>query len=265
MLDPGFFERILKELSSHALYLTFYFQGEPYLHPEFTNLVVIARKHRMYTATSTNGHYLDDERARLTVQSGLDRLIISIDGASQATYEQYRVGGNLEKVLEGAKRMVDWKRRLNSPTPHIIFQFLVVKPNEHELDQIHSLALQIGVDEVVFKTAQVYDFENGHPLIPDNARYSRYEKQSDGKWHVKSKLENHCWKMWQSCVITWDGKVVPCCFDKDGQHVMGNLQQQSFKEIWNATTYKSFRTQLLKGRKDIDICRNCSEGTSVFE
>jgi MoaA/NifB/PqqE/SkfB family radical SAM enzyme len=195
MLDPGFFERILKELSSHALYLTFYFQGEPYLHPEFTNLVVIARKHRMYTATSTNGHYLDDERARLTVQSGLDRLIISIDGASQATYEQYRVGGNLEKVLEGAKRMVDWKRRLNSPTPHIIFQFLVVKPNEHELDQIHSLARQIGVDEVVFKTAQVYDFENGHPLIPDNARYSRYEKQSDGKWHVKSKLENHCWKM----------------------------------------------------------------------
>jgi radical SAM protein with 4Fe4S-binding SPASM domain len=160
--------------------------------------------------------------------------------------------------------MVDWKRRLNSPTPHIIFQFLVVKPNEHELDQIHSLARQIGVDEVVFKTAQVYDFENGHPLIPDNARYSRYEKQSDGKWHVKSKLENHCWKMWQSCVITWDGMVVPCCFDKDAQYRLGSLYEKKFVEIWKSDLYVSFRKKILKSRAEIDICTNCTEGTRVW-
>jgi radical SAM protein with 4Fe4S-binding SPASM domain len=70
--------------------------------------------------------------------------------------------------------------------------------------------------------------------------------------------------MWSSCVITWDGKVVPCCFDKDAKHQLGNLQEKTFKEIWQNDSYKKFRTSLLKSRKEIDICQNCSEGTKVW-
>ena len=229
-------------------------------------MVAYASARGIYTATSTNAHYLTDEAARRTVESGLDRLIISIDGTTQDVYKQYRVGGNLSKVIEGAKNIVKWKTQLKSKTPFVFFQFLVVKPNEHQVDEIKKLAKEIGVDEVRFKTAQVYDYENDpNQLIPVDEKFSRYKKNSDGKYVAKNKLANHCWKLWQANVITWDGLVVPCCFDKDASHQLGSLKNQSFKDIWRNDNYRQFRKELMSSRKNIDICANCSEGVSVWK
>ncbi|MBL0066063.1 MAG: SPASM domain-containing protein [Bacteroidetes bacterium] len=264
MLQPEFFRKVIDEVNDRVLYLTFYFQGEPFLNPAFLDMVNYAAGKKMYTATSTNAHYLDDEMAKRTVESGLDRLIISIDGTTQETYEQYRIGGKLEKVLEGTRNIVKWKKQLNKSTPYLVFQFLVVKPNEHQTEEVKKLAKEMGVDDVAFKTAQVYDYENGNALIPDNGKYSRYRQQSDGTYTIKNKLLNHCWKLWHSCVITWDGNIVPCCFDKDAGHKMGNLETKSFREIWNNESYQLFRNSLMKSRKEIDICKNCSEGTRVW-
>lgn len=264
MLQRELFKKLINDLHPTLSYLLFYFQGEPYLHPEFLSLVKLAVSKNIYTATSTNGHYLNDDNAKKTVESGLHRLIISVDGTSQDTYESYRIGGNLEKVLEGARNIVKWKKKLNSSTPYLIFQFLVVKPNEHQIPQINHLARAIGIDEVKIKTAQIYEYENGSELIPDNSAYSRYQKLENGKYGIKNNLENSCWKMWHSCVITWDGKVLPCCFDKDGEYVLGNANSHSFKEIWQGVPYNSFRGSLLNSRKDIEICKNCTEGTTVW-
>jgi radical SAM protein with 4Fe4S-binding SPASM domain len=263
MLEKNFFQHTIDELAPHLFYLTFYFQGEPYLNPDFLDMVNYASSKNIYTATSTNAHYLDDENARKTVESGLDRLIISIDGTTQETYEQYRVGGSLERVLAGARNIVRWKKKIRSKTPHLIFQFLVVRHNEHQVDEVKRLAKETGADEVTLKTAQVYDYENGNNLIPLNKKYSRYSQSAGGMWSLKNKLLNHCWKMWHSCVITWDGKIVPCCFDKDAVHTMGNLQQQTFKEAWQSPAYMRFRQSLLKSRKEIDICTNCTEGLGL--
>ena len=248
------------------MYLIFYFQGEPYLNPSFLEMVKYASGKKMYTATSTNAHYLNDEMAKKTVESGLDRLIISIDGTTQDVYRQYRVGGNIEKVLEGARNVVKWRKQLKSKTPFIFFQFLVVKPNEHQMEDIKKMAAEVGVDEVRFKTAQVYDYENDpHGLIPVNEKYSRYRKNNKGVYVPKNRLANRCWKLWHSNVITWDGLVVPCCFDKDAMHRLGNLKMQSFAEIWKNDNYRQFREELMKSRKNIDICSNCSEGMSVWK
>ena len=264
MLKENTFERIIDDLHAYVLYLTFYFQGEPYLHPKFLEMVQYAENKGIYTATSTNAHFLNDEKARLTVESGLSRLIISIDGTTQDTYQSYRVGGKLDKVIEGTQNILKWKKKLRSSSPHTIFQFLVVRPNEHQIPEVKQLAKQLGVDEVKFKTAQIYDYQNGSDLIPQNLKYSRYKKNSKGIYQIKNPLLNHCWKMWHSCVFTWDGNVVPCCFDKDAQHSMGNIHQNSFQEIWQGNAYQKFRTALLKSRKEIDICQNCTEGTKVW-
>jgi len=264
MLDGDFFKRTIDELQSTLTYLLFYFQGEPYLHPQFLDLVRYAADKKIYTATSTNAHYLGDENARKTVESGLDRLIISIDGTTQETYESYRIGGKLDKVLEGAKNVIKWKKKLKSSTPHVIFQFLVVKPNEHQIREVKALAKALGVDEVGLKTAQIYDYEHGSDLIPTIDKYSRYRKERDGSYSIKSKLLNHCWKMWHSCVVTWDGKVVPCCFDKDAHYQLGDLKSVSFKELWKSSAYNSFREKLLKSRNEIEMCKNCTEGTAVW-
>ena len=264
MLEEKNFRSMIDGLSSHLLYLNFYFQGEPFLNPEFLSMVKYASSKRIFTSTSTNAHFLDDATAKRTVESGLDRLIISIDGTTQETYSAYRIGGKLSKVIDGAKNILKWKKELKSSSPKIIFQFLVVKPNEHQIADVKRLANDLGVDEVLLKTAQVYEYENGNELIPDEKKYSRYRKRADGKWEIKNKLENHCWKMWHSCVITWDGAVVPCCFDKDANHKLGMLKNFSMKQIWYSKPYENFRSSVLKGRKEIDICRNCSEGSKVF-
>ncbi len=266
MLQKDFFTRTIDEIHKELLYLIFYFQGEPYLNTNFLDMVKYASSKGIYTATSTNAHYLNDAAAKRTIESGLDRLIISIDGTTQDVYQQYRVGGNLDKVIEGAKNIVKWKKELNSKTPFIFFQFLVVKPNEHQIEDIKRLAREVGVDEVRFKTAQIYDYETDpNNLITTIDKFSRYKKDESGKYIPKNKLANRCWKMQHANVITWDGLVVPCCFDKDALHQLGNLKNQSFKEVWNNDNYKQFRNELMKSRKNIDICANCSEGATVWK
>ena len=259
------FKKLINELKDTLAYLTFYFQGEPFLNKEFLDMVAFASKNKIYTATSTNAHYLDPKTAEKTVNSGLDRIIISLDGTTQETYEQYRVGGNINKVFEGTKNIVDAKRNLKSKTPYIVFQYLVVAPNEHQIDEAKTLAKSLGVDEIAFKTAQVYDYENGNNLIPTKEKYSRYIKQKNGTYKLKRKAPiDNCWRMWHSAVVTWDGKVVPCCFDKDAEHEMGNIEEQSFNQIWNNDQYKRFRSTLLNGRENIEMCKNCTEGTKIY-
>ena len=263
-LKEDFFRKTIDDLAADLLYLIFYFQGEPYINPKFLDMVKYASNKGIYTITSTNAHFLNEENARKTVESGLDRLIISVDGTTQETYESYRKEGKLESVLQGARNIVKWKKALNSSTPHTIFQFLVVKPNEHQIPDIYKLASEIGIDEVKLKTAQVYDFEHGNELIPDIDKYSRYRKNADGTYTIKNQLLNHCWKLWHACVITWDGLVVPCCFDKDAVHRLGDLKTAKFREVWKGTAYQTFRHRLLQGRDKIDICTNCTEGCKVW-
>jgi radical SAM protein with 4Fe4S-binding SPASM domain len=263
-MKEDFFRKLIDDMHRHLMYLIFYFQGEPYINPKFLDMVSYAHRRGIYTITSTNGHFLHPENARKTVASGLDRILISIDGSTQETYEQYRKEGTLKTVLDGARNLVQAKKDAGSSTPHIIFQMLVVRPNEHQIDEVKKLAKEIGVDEVKLKTAQVYDYESGNDLIPTLEKYSRYKQGGNGKWNIKNKLLNECWKLWHACVITWDGMVVPCCFDKDAIHRMGDLRKQSFNEIWKGAAYSNFRNQLSKGRDQIDICTNCTEGCKVW-
>jgi radical SAM protein with 4Fe4S-binding SPASM domain len=263
-LKADFFRSTIDDLYKELMYLIFYFQGEPYINPAFLDMVAYANEKGIYTITSTNGHFLSNENARKTIESGLDRLIISVDGTTQEVYENYRKEGKLEVVLQGARNVVKWKKKLGSNTPHIIFQFLVVQPNEHQIEEIYQIAEEIGIDEVKLKTAQVYDYEFGNPLIPTIEKYARYAKQADGTYRVKNELLNHCWKLWHSCVITWDGMVVPCCFDKDANYRLGDLKQSNMRTVWYSDSYKDFRAKILKGRDQIDICTNCTEGCKVW-
>jgi radical SAM protein with 4Fe4S-binding SPASM domain len=263
MLNEGLFQRMILQMKSHLHTLTFYFQGEPYLNPDFLKMVAFANANNIYTSTSTNAHYLSGHLAKETVKSGLDKLIISVDGITQEIYGEYRKGGNYEKVIEGTREILRQKKLLKSHTPHVVWQFVVFNSNQHQVKAIKDLGREIGVDEVKIKTAQIYDFQNSQELIPDE-KYARYKKMDDGTFVLKNKMLNQCWRMWQGCVITWDGKVVPCCFDKDARYRLGNLAEEPFRNIWFSEPYNKFRRSILKNRQQIDICTNCTEGTRVW-
>jgi radical SAM protein with 4Fe4S-binding SPASM domain len=261
-LQPGMLDSVVAELHSDLTYLVFYFQGEPYLNPHFTELVRAASARRLFVSSSTNAHFLTEEAAEQTVLSGLSHLIVSVDGLTQQTYEQYRVAGQLDTALDGIRRLVAAKRRLRSLTPLIEMQFIAFAHNAHEVHKVERFGYELGVDTVSIKTAQVLDPEHNTAWLPDREELRRYTQTADG-WQIKNSLLNHCWKLWHSAEVTWDGQVLPCCFDKDAQYAMGRVPEQSFASIWRGHAYRDFRARLLTGRASIDMCRNCTEGTTV--
>jgi len=263
MLSSSVNSAILDQLGKTTLYITYYFQGEPFLNPDFLNQVKEASSRNIFTATSTNAHYLSEANCERIFESGLSKLIISIDGTTQDTYEKYRIGGQVDKVIEGTTRLLEMRKDSVHRGPWIIWQFILFQHNQHQLSDIKGLAAKLGVDELQIKTAQIYDFEQSEGWIPNDEKLSRYKKVGD-KYIIQNSLLNKCWRMWNSAVITWDGDVVPCCFDKDAKYVMGNVIKSPFTEIWNNDNYQNFRSQLFKGRGQIDICSNCSEGTKIW-
>ncbi|MFK8045675.1 MAG: radical SAM/SPASM domain-containing protein [Crocinitomicaceae bacterium] len=255
---------ILNSLGKHLQYINYYFQGEPFINPQFLDFVKAARQKNIYVLTSTNAHFISDKTADEVVASGLSELIVSIDGTTQKTYENYRIEGKLDKVLSGLNAIKKAKEKVNAQFPIVTIQFLVTAQNEHQIPEVKSWVKKYGADNLNLKTIQVYDYENGNRLLPKNEKYSRYKQDSTGKFRLKNKMSNYCWRMWTTCVFTWDGSIVPCCFDKDAKYKMGDISKAEFKSIWKDGLYTDFRQKILKQRSEIDICKNCSEGSKIW-
>jgi radical SAM protein with 4Fe4S-binding SPASM domain len=253
-------DKILSQLSDYIFYITFYFQGEPFVNKDFIEMIKKVKQNNIFVATSTNAHFINKDNVDDIINSGIDRLIISLDGSTEETYKIYRRGGDFNKVIESIKLLSEAKIRLKSKTPVLELQFLVLKHNEHQIEDIKKLKNDFNLDKLSLKSAQVYEFKEGNDFIPENEKHSRYKLDEDGFYRIKNKLPNKCYRMWSGAVITWDGRVVPCCFDKDATHQMGKIDEIDFKQIWKSEKYQKFRQQILSDRKQIDICRNCTEG-----
>jgi MoaA/NifB/PqqE/SkfB family radical SAM enzyme len=257
-MSTELYQSLIHQIAPTATYLMLYLQGEPFLSTRIFEMINLADKHKIYTCISTNGNFLDRQNARKAIHSGLDRIIISLDGTTNDTYQQYRRGGDLSTVLEGIKNLVEEKKTLKSHTPFIILQFIVFKHNEHQIDEFKKLGISLGVNKVEIKTAQLYDFENGNPMITSLKKYSRYKKVGE-KYVLKKALKNSCRRIWTTGVITTDGIVIPCCYDKLITYPMGNAEKSDLKVIWKNKEFKLYRHNILTCRKEIDICCNCNE------
>lgn len=257
-IDVDLTERVIDQLAPTLTHLILYFQGEPLLSKNFIRITHYAHSKRILTSTSTNAQLLNDKLAKQIVESGLDRLIISMDGTTQDTYESYRIGGKLERAITAVESVVKWKKKLKSPSPFVEIQFLVLKSNEHQIKDMKKLSAKLGADKLTFKTAQLYDFENGNELLPSIEKYRRYELKEDGKYHIKSPLNNRCKRLWSGSVINSRGEVLPCCFDKDSTYVFGDLKQKSFQDCYQSNKANRFRKSLLENRQQFEMCRNCT-------
>jgi MoaA/NifB/PqqE/SkfB family radical SAM enzyme len=147
------YKKIIDSASPWLLYHMVYFQGEPFLHPHIYEMLQYAHQKKIHTCTSTNGHYITHANAHKIIESGLNRIIISVDGITQDTYEKYRQGGELEKVITGIKILSELKRKYQTKNPQIIIQFLVFRFNEHQIKDIKSFGKNIGANKVEIKTA----------------------------------------------------------------------------------------------------------------
>ena len=256
--DTILYKKLIEELKPTLLHVILYFQGEPFLSNQLIELIKHAHLAKVYSSTSTNGQFLNDKIAREIVLSGLDKLIVSIDGTTQGVYETYRVGGNLQKAIDGINSVIHWKKELKSITPLVEIQFLVLKTNEHQLKEMKKLAKSLLVDRLTFKTAQLYNFENGSELLTTIKRYARYKKSKDGKYILKGTQSNRCWRSWSGAVINVHGEVLPCCFDKSSEHALGDLHENTFFECWQSNKASKFRDKIIHNRNQFVMCRNCT-------
>jgi len=261
-MDIRQFRKIIDEIGDTLILVQFWNQGEPFIHTGLCEMVAYAKSKGIPAMTSTNGHFFEmPEQIESIVHSGIDEIIISFDGIDQKTYEQYRVGGYFEKVMDGIRKLVQYKQDHKLKRPLINLQFLVMKHNEDQMQQIESIGRRLGVDLVTLKSAQVYSDNQGREFLPDDERFRRYT--SDGKTYIiKSRFPNWCQFLWTGTVVNWDGSVTPCCFDKDGEYTVGNAFQEgtSFRKIWKGEKLQSFRRKILADRSNISICMNCFEG-----
>ncbi|MBG0858385.1 MAG: SPASM domain-containing protein [Bacteroidales bacterium] len=257
-MDTELFGRIITELRPFLYNINLYFQGEPMLHPKL--FVFIQKSRGIRSVVSTNGHFLSPENAERLVKSGLWTLIVSLDGMDQTTYSSYRVNGDLQKVTEGIRNIAEARERFSSKM-NLQIQFLVNRLNEHQIPLAKAFAHKMKAS-LRLKSMQIITKEAAGYWMPSKPEFCRYEKKN-GEYVLKNSFPNRCPRLWFNPVITWDGKVLPCCFDKDAEHVMGDLNEESFYDIWEGPKYKIFRKNLLSGRDMTEICRNCTSGISL--
>lgn len=254
-MDIGLYRKTIKELSPWLYNVNLYFQGEPMLHPQFFSFFGDWMK--FDTVVSTNGHFLSEENSEKIVKTGLKKLIVSLDGIDQKTYSAYRINGSMRSVIDGL-RNVTHARQIHNSSITIEIQFLVNRFNEHQIPMVRQLAKSVSAS-LSLKSMQITDKEDMATWLPSDRRFRRYKVKGEG-YVIKSILPDRCARLWFNPVITWDGKVVPCCFDKDAEYVLGDLKIDSFREIWNGPKYRMFRKSILTGRNMIEMCRNCTSG-----
>ena len=253
------YKQIIAQIAPYAHTLQLFWQGEPLLCDQLPEMIRLARQAGLYTIVSTNAQRLDLPLARALAEAGLNRIIVSMDGWTQATYEQYRRGGSVEKV----KQAVHYLRQAKTETRArmlIELQCLYLSTNEAEWGIFRREYKALGADRLTMKTAQLYDYKQGSPLMPADQRFSRYRYEAKlGEYIPKRPLHNHCYRLWSGCVIDVNGNVLPCCYDKSEQYVLGNIREQSLRQIWHGQKAQDFRGALLTRRAQITICTNCDE------
>lgn len=264
LLRHEVWETLLQEITPYAHTIQFYFQGEPLLNPDLPRMIHEAHKAGLYTIVSTNAQAMTQDYADALVRSGLDRIIVSLDGISPQSYNAYRAGGDIGKAREALRLLHAAKQSLKSRTPVIEWQCLRLRTNEHEWAEIRRVYRQWGADRLTFKTAQLYDYADGNPLMPTDSRYSRYAKGKDGHYRLKKPLWRRlwhiaapCYRLWSGCVVTTSGEILPCCYDKAHAYSFGNIIATPIAALFRSDKANAFRRSVLRGT-DIHICSNCN-------
>ncbi len=259
-MDFDLYKKVIDEAQGRTSLICFWNQGEPFLHPRIIDMIRYSAEKGIYSMVSTNANIMPD--ADDLVRSGLDSLIVSLDGAQQETYNRYRVNGDFDKVIENARKLIEAKRRLKSAKPVIKWQFIVMKHNEHEIERIRDLSKNLGVDQLVLKTVQVYTKDDIRDFMPENPKFRRYKVEGD-HFELKHEVKNRCRRIWTNPVINWDGEMAVCCFDKDVDFKIGNVKDMRIEDIWKGPAFNRIRQRILTNRKSIPMCLNCGEGVKL--
>lgn len=235
-------KKITGEVARHGGRSYFLFKdGEPLLHQSFFEIVEIIKKahkgNRIYV--STNGHRVNAECIRNLIDHKVDNINFSIDNATPEGYRVMR-GASLDIVERNINDLMEAKRRAGSQRPHIALHFVKCEENRDEIELFKAKWKNKPV------TLKFMFFNSWTGLFPQGSRFDGLKRYP-------------CFSLWMFPSINWDGTVSICCVDWNQREVIGDLNRQSFEEIWNCDRIREYRAYHLAGEFDkIPICASCN-------
>lgn len=259
------FKGIIDQIKGYTDEVAFIGYGEPFLNREVLRMTTYAVSSGIDVKIYTNAELLNDPAlVDQIIKSGLKRLIISFDGLDQQTLEKYRRGANFQNVVSAFELIHLAKQKYSSALPTVELQFLLMKHNQHQLEDMKKFAAKVRVDVFSVKTLHLYgsEFQKEAEEFLTDSSLTRY-KIEDGRPNLLGKMRNKCDRIYYSLVVNSDGDVVSCNYDIYSQFIMGNVFKEKVKDIWRGDKYQNFRKTLRHNRKSISICSVCPEGRGL--
>ena len=244
-IDEELFKATIDQIGDYIFQLYMYNWGEPLLHKRTPEMIAYAKKKDINILLSTNlSIKLTDDYIDRLVLSGLDRMLVSLDGVTQESYSKYRIGGNLELVRENALRIQRAKQRLGTATPKVVWQFLVFRHNEHEIEQARAVHKEWGADEFIVGGAEM-------PMEPYNEGFEPSTIPEYNVYHPDHPLQKEserqltgdraCAWLYGVFVLNPNGKVSPCCAVPSEKLDFGEYHKGDFFTVWNNETFRRAR------------------------
>jgi radical SAM protein with 4Fe4S-binding SPASM domain len=263
MMDLKTFQAVVDVIKPYAFEVSLHNWGEALLNPHIYPMIAYAQANNIGTNLSSTLATADSEDMDRIIQSGLEYLVVSLNGTSPETYNAYVPGGNLSKVLDNLGTLIRRRTELGSRLPLIEWQFLVMRPNEHELPKARDMAREIGVDRLRFTSAglpmgRFHDRPLAKAWMPSNPKYWRLNPLKLEKQAFL--LDQPCFYLFRSITVNPDGALAPCCGLYDEQHDFGNLLDDGLEGLWNNERYRSARASFARGSErgmPRTICTSC--------
>jgi len=244
------FRSIIDQAKDFIRYIVLWGSGEPMLVSDIDKMIEYSTKYNISVITSTHGNGLNSDLGKRIIKSGLHKIIFSIDGLTQETYEKFRKGGNYKKAFNNLRKLVELKNKLKTKTPFIYWQFIVMRHNEHEIPELIDLAKGIGVNGLLIKKF----CSNSKEFAPKNSHYIRKEPET---------ISARC-KFLESGgrpMIFFNGDISVCSHDFEMKYVMSNVFEEKLTDIWNNESYNKFRRDFSKNL--ILKCTKCKAKSYV--
>ncbi len=261
------YKKVVDELGNDLYLIRLYNWGEPLLNPELVPMIKYAVSKGIIVKISTNLDVdMDTSRMEALLRSGVHKIYVSCNGATEETYQIYHVGGNFNRVMDNLRTLVSKGTELHSPT-EIVWLFHVFSHNEHEIDGAREMAEKLGIGleintmrpdmgKEIFETAEEAIKRDGK-WIPKDPKYNIFDMAKK-----RPRRRFSCDLLWTETVINWDGSVLPCCAVYSDKYAFGNILERPFSEIWNGEPYRAARKEVLSSGNENGmwtICRVCKK------
>ncbi len=242
------FKKIFDPFKEYVFSISLYNWGEPFLNPDIFSIIDHAVSNRCAVTLHSNFNVFSEGMAEKAILSRLTHIYLSIDGATQETYEKYREGGDLSQVLRNIEIIVNKKKEMKSLFPILTWKYLIFPHNINEIEMARRRTKELRLDGFEVFWGNLHN-------VATFGMERRYNPATDSEIAY---IKTSCDSLWDTLIIYPDGSVIPCCQSFRERDIFGNMNDNSLRAIWNNNNFLNMRRIISKKKDGSGIRYPCS-------